>query len=308
MYSPMAEQPLSNLDNAQACFKADGWFREESVLWPGQAQSLKVKEVLLEKQTEFQHLTVFKNDGPWGNVMTLDGCIQVTDRDEFVYHEMMAHLPLSAHPNPKHVLIVGGGDGGVMREVLKHESVERCDLVDIDGAVIEESKKFFPRIAASFAHPKANAIVGDGAAFVNHKTDAYDVIIVDSSDPAGPASVLFGEEFYRNVHRALRPGGIVCSQGESVWLHLELISTLKKFFTSTIGFAKSYYGMIYIPTYPCGSIGCLIGTKSEETDPTKPIRALPAEVQDGLQYYTPALHQSAFVLPQFAAKALEQKQ
>jgi spermidine synthase len=287
--------------------RADGWFHEESVMWPGQAQSLKVKEVLVDKQTDFQHLTVFRNDGPWGKVMTLDGAIQLTEKDEFVYHEMMAHVPLSAHANPRHVLIIGGGDGGVMREVLKHPSVERCDLVDIDGGVIECAKEHFPNVAVSFADARANAIVGDGAAFVKDKTDAYDVIIVDSSDPEGPASVLFGEEFYRNVHRALRPGGVVCSQGESVWLHLELIQRLTAFFTATIGFHQAQYGMIYIPTYPCGSIGCLIGTKDAAVNATQPRRPLPDPVQAQLKYYTPAVHRSAFVLPQFAATALKQR-
>lgn len=303
----MTDAPAKSTNDSQANFKADGWYREESSCWPGQAMSLKVKSVKADRQTDFQHFTVFENDGPWGNVMTLDGAIQLTDKDEFVYHEMMAHVPLCCHPNPKHVLIIGGGDGGVMREVLKHPSVERCDLVDIDAVVIEESKKHFPQIACSFADKKANAIVGDGAAFVKDKTEEYDCIIVDSSDPDGPASVLFGEEFYLNVKRALRPGGIVCSQGESVWLHLELIQRLATFFRTTIGFHQTNYGMIYIPTYPCGSIGCLVGSKSADVPITKPCRELPDEVKASLKYYSKAMHEGAFALPTFAAQLNKQQ-
>jgi spermidine synthase len=293
----MASQPIPGI-------QADGWFREESSMWPGQALSLKVDKVLFDGQSDYQRLTIFKSseEGKWGNVMVLDGAVQLTDRDEFVYHEMMAHVPLCAHPNPKTVLIIGGGDGGVMREVLKHEEVERCDLVDIDGLVIEQSKVHFPNVAESFFHPKANTTVGDGAAFVKGKESEYDVIIVDSSDPEGPASVLFGEEFYSNVKRCLKPGGIVCSQGESAWLHLHLIEKMTTFLRNDINFASVRYGMIYIPTYPCGSIGCLMAAKDADTDVTKPIRELPQAVQDKLKYYTPELHRGAFALPAFAKK------
>jgi len=288
----------------KAVFK-DGWFHEESVCWPGQAQGLKVQAVLHEQQTKYQHLTVFRNDGPWGNVMTLDGAIQLTDKDEFVYHEMMAHTALNALRRPAaRVLIIGGGDGGVMREVLRHPSVERCDLVDIDGAVIEVSKKLFPQVAISFADPRANAIVGDGAAFVQHAAAAsYDVIIVDSSDPEGPASVLFGETFYRAVFKALRPGGVVCSQGESVWLHMALVQKMAAMLRSpAVGFAEVGYAMIYIPTYPCGSIGALMAAKAPAEGEEAVVLAEPREnAIEGLQYYTAAMHRASFVLPKFAA-------
>lgn len=280
----------------------DGWFREESPMWPGQAMSLQAGAVLYDAPTEFQRLSVFENaNGPWGRVLVLDGAIQLTDKDEFVYHEMMAHVPLALHPDPRRVLIIGGGDGGVMREVLKHPSVESCDLVDIDGAVIEQSKVFFPQVAVSFSNPKANAIVGDGAAFVKDKENVYDVIIIDSSDPEGPASVLFGAEFYGNVKRALRPGGIVCSQGESAWIHKPIIEKMIKFLRNDVGFATVQYGMIYIPTYPCGSIGCLISSKEaiDVAVPKRPVES--AEFAAGLKYYDSRVHAAAFVLPRFAA-------
>lgn len=295
--------------------QADGWFREENAQWPGQALSLRCDAVLHDAQTEFQRLTVFSQrpeSGPWGTVMTLDGCVQLTDRDEFVYHEMMAHVPLFAHrggdavAGPRDVLIIGGGDGGVLREVLRHASVQRCTLVDIDGAVIEASKRFFPRVAVAFADPRATAIVGDGVAFVRSAAAAsFDVVVVDSSDPDGPASALFGAEFYADVRRVLRPGGIVCSQGESIWLNLPLIEKMQAFFRAPeVGFSAVSYGMIYIPTYPCGSIGCLLarngGGDATPFDFATPRGAPDEAMGSALRYYDEAVHRAAFVLPKFA--------
>ncbi|KAG5511653.1 hypothetical protein JKF63_07250 [Porcisia hertigi] len=288
----------------------DGWFREESNLWPGQAQGLKVDKVLYDQPTEFQHLTVFESDpkGPWGTVMTLDGAIQFTDYDEFVYHEMLANLSLTCHHKPERVLVIGGGDGGVVREVLRHKSekegvVQSIELVDIDGAVIEQSKKYFPQIACGFENPCVTATVGDGVAFVKNAPDStYDVIIIDTTDPEGPASELFGADFYKNVMRILRPSGIVCNQGESIWLHRPLIERMMSFLKKDIGFATVKYALMYIPTYPCGSIGTFVCAKSPDIDPTVPMRPVESlGFADKLKYYSSDMHKAAFVLPRFAA-------
>jgi len=281
--------------------KKDGWFREESVLWPGQAMSYKVQEVLHHSQTKFQELTIFKGDAGWGNIMVLDGAVQLTDRDEFVYHEMMSHVPLLAHSNPAHVLIIGGGDGGVLREVLKHPSVKECQLVDIDGAVVEQAKIHFPKVAVGFSDNRAKVTVGDGAAYVRDKNEVYDVIIVDSSDPEGPASVLFGKEFYAAVHAALRPGGIVACQGENIWLHKKLITSMLQCLKE-VGFVEAKYSLMGIPSYPCGSIGALLGRKGgPDTAPlSKPLRELAPDTAKALKYYSPAIHATSFVLPKFA--------
>lgn len=279
-------------------------------MWPGQAQGIKVEKVLYDAPTEFQHLTVFESDpaGPWGTVMTLDGAIQFTDYDEFVYHEMLANLSLCCHKKPERVLVIGGGDGGVVREVLRHQNtkegiVTAVELVDIDGAVIEQSKLHFPQIACGFANPTVTATVGDGCAFVRNAADnSYDIIIIDTTDPEGPASELFGAEFYKNILRILRPGGIVCNQGESVWLHRPLIEKMMGFLKSEIGFAMVKYAMIYIPTYPCGSIGTLVCAKSADVDVAQPVR--PVEelgFASELKYYSTDMHKAAFVLPRFAA-------
>ncbi|KEG12133.1 putative spermidine synthase [Trypanosoma grayi] len=282
----------------------DGWFREENDQWPGQAMSFKVNKVLYDAPTQFQHLSVFETDpkGPWGTVMTLDGCIQLTDFDEFVYHEMLGHTSLCSHPNPERVLIIGGGDGGVMREVLRHETVKECELVDIDGDVMKLSKLHFPQISCALSNPRATVRVADGAAFVKQAPDnTYDVIIIDTTDPAGPASDLFGEAFYHSVLRILKPGGICCNQGESIWLDLKMIENMAGFIKNKVGFASVKYGMIYIPTYPCGSIGTLVCSKEAGVDVTKPLRPIERmPFAKDLKYYDSEVHKAAFVLPRFA--------
>nr|AGT02554.1 spermidine synthase [Herpetomonas muscarum] len=289
---------------------SDGWFREENDQWPGIAQGLKVEKVLYDKKGPFQHLTVFESDpkGPWGTVMTLDGAIQFTDYDEFVYHEQLANLSCCSHPKPERVLVVGGGDGGVVRELLRHKDSEkgilqRVDQVDIDGAVIEQSKIHFPQIACSYADPIVHSTVGDGVAYVKEAADnTYDVIIIDSSDPDGPASELFGIDFFKNVMRILKPGGIVCNQGESIWLHRPLIERMIKFLKEEVGFATVKYAMIYIPTYPGGSIGTLVCAKEKDTkltEPCRPVEALP--FAKDLKYYSTDMHKASYVLPRFAA-------
>eukprot|EP01065_Artemidia_motanka_P021602 TRINITY_DN2583_c0_g1_i1.p2 TRINITY_DN2583_c0_g1~~TRINITY_DN2583_c0_g1_i1.p2 ORF type:complete len:318 (+),score=129.82 TRINITY_DN2583_c0_g1_i1:66-956(+) len=278
-----------------------GWWSEVSPMWPGQAQSLEVDEVLWDEKSEFQHVFVFKNKGPWGTVFALDGAIQVTDKDEFSYHEMMAHIPLFAHPDPRRVLIIGGGDGGVMREVLRHPSVEKVTLCDIDAMVPEISKKFYPQISCSFADPRADARVGDGFKFLEDKKEEFDVIICDSSDPEGPASTLFGRDFYERCRAALRPGGLLVTQGESYWIHLNLIKEMINFIRD-LGFGNVDYCNISMPTYPCGNIGFFVC--SDGRSGAEPCREPAADVQEQLKMYSPAIHRQSFVLPPFVAREL----
>lgn len=277
-------------------------------MWPGQGQGLKVEKILFDDKTEFQHLTVFESDpkGPWGTVMTLDGAIQFTDYDEFCYHEMLANLSLCCHRKPEKILILGGGDGGVLREVLRHKTadglVQSVELCDIDGEVVNQSKIHFPQIACGLSDPCVKVTVGDGVAYVkNAKDNDYDIIIIDTTDPEGPASELFGADFYKNVMRILRPGGIVCNQGESVWLHRPLIEKMMKFMKESVGFATVKYAMIYIPTYPCGSIGTLVCAKDASTNVLEPVRPVESlGFADQLKYYSTEMHKAAFVLPRFA--------
>ncbi|KAF7338576.1 Saccharopine dehydrogenase [Mycena venus] len=241
----------------------DGWFREISSQWPGQAMTLKVNKILHVEKSLYQDVLVFESV-TYGNVLVLDGVIQCTERDEFSYQEMIAHLPLASHPNPKKVLVIGGGDGGVVREVLKHASVEHVVLCDIDEAVVRVSKQFLPHMSALLASPKVTVFIGDGFKFLAENEATYDVIVTDSSDPVGPAESLFQKPYFQLLHDALAPGGSISTQGECLWLHLPLIKGLREM-TKGI-FPVTEYAYTTIPTYPSGQIGFVVATKDATRD------------------------------------------
>lgn len=282
----------------------DGWFHERGELWKGQAMSLKVNKVLDHYRTDFQDLLVFESENH-GNVLVLDGVIQVTTRDEFSYQEMIAHIPLMAHPNPKKVLVIGGGDGGVLREVARHKCVEEIVECEIDEGVIIASKKHLPSLAVGYEDPRVRVEIMDGAKFLEENQESFDVIITDSSDPIGPASVLFETPFYDAMHKSLREGGIVCTQGECMWLHLDLIKPLVSKISQT--YSTVEYAYTTIPTYPSGQIGFIVATKgggaSGSVGCKVPQRSLGFPETD-LKYYTPELHSAAFVLPAFCQRAI----
>ncbi|KAI8052027.1 spermidine synthase [Syncephalis plumigaleata] len=269
----------------------NGWFREKSVLWPGQAMSIEVQEILHHEKSKYQDVLVFQST-TYGNVLVLDGVIQATERDEFSYQEMITNIPMMSHPNPRKVLVIGGGDGGVIREVVKHECVEEVVLCDIDEAVIRVSKQYLPSMAVK-VH------IGDGFEFMKNHEDEFDVIITDSSDPVGPAASLYQRQFYELMHLALRDGGIIATQGECMWLHLNLIKEVLDF-SRTI-FPSVAYAYTTIPTYPSGQIGFIIASKDGSLNPSKPTRRWTPEQEAKLcRYYNARIHEAAFVLPQFA--------
>lgn len=217
---------------------------------------------------------------------------------------MMAHIPLYSHPNPKKVLVIGGGDGGVLREVARHPGVEEIVICELDQGVIDVSKKYLPFMARGYDDPRVKVHVMDGAKFMSENRDAFDVIITDSSDPVGPASVLFETPFYRAMHGSLRDGGIVLTQGECVWLHLDLISPLVKAIEPL--FASVEYAYCTIPSYPSGQIGFVIATKAGGGvgGCRKPVRRPEESVRKELRYYTSEIHEAAFVLPAFARRSI----
>ncbi|KAG6372463.1 Saccharopine dehydrogenase-domain-containing protein [Boletus reticuloceps] len=276
----------------------DGWFREVSSQWPGQAMTLKVNKILHIENSLYQDVLVFESE-TYGNVLVLDGVIQCTERDEFSYQEMIAHLPLASHPNPRKVLVIGGGDGGVVREVLKHDTVEQVVLCDIDEAVVRVSKIYLPHMSSLLESPRVKVFIGDGFKFLAENESTYDVIITDSSDPVGPAESLFQKPYFKLLHDALAPGGHVSTQAECLWLHLPLISQLRDM-TREI-FPVSQYAFTTIPTYPSGQIGFIVCSKDRERVLSEPVR----KVKDTL-YYNEQIHRSAFILPEFARMILDE--
>lgn len=270
------------------------------------------------EKSKFQDVLVFESTSH-GNVLVLDGAIQCVENDEFrsvrarndrcwqdltvertcSYQEMIAHLPLNSHPDPQNVLVIGGGDGGVLREVLKHPSVKSATLCDIDEAVPRVSKQFLPHMAAGFNDPRVTVFIGDGFQFLKDKPGQFDVIITDSSDPnEGPAQTLFGMTYFQLLKSALRPGGSISTQGECIWLHLPLIHSLIKGAKDLFPVAE--YAYTSIPTYPSGTIGFVVCTLDGSRDLKKPLRSV-----QNTRYYNRRVHEAAFVLPEFARAAVD---
>ena len=248
---------------------------------------------------------------------------------------MITHLAMNSHPNPKSVLVIGGGDGGVLREVVKHSTVETAILCDIDESVIRLSKKYLPGMSIGFQHPNVSTHIGDGFKFLADKKNEFDVIITDSSDPEGPAESLFQKPYFELLHGALKEGGVITTQGcssstsahlftfyinctqtslcqivwltvplaENQWLHLSLITDLKKSCKEV--FPTVEYAYTTIPTYPSGQIGFMVCCKDKNRDIKKPLRSWSVEEEDKLcRYYNKDIHTASFVLPSFARKAL----
>ncbi|NVJ60953.1 MAG: polyamine aminopropyltransferase [Gammaproteobacteria bacterium] len=276
------------------------------LLYPTYGQYFKVDEVLFESKTEHQHLVIFKNE-QFGNVMALDGIIQTTQKDEFIYHEMLTHVPLFAHPEPKSVLIIGGGDGGILRETMRHKSVERVVQVEIDQSVIDMCKEYFPNHSAgAFDDPRANIVIADGMDYVKTSEEKFDVIISDSTDPIGPGEVLFTNDFYRLAKERLNEGGIMVTQNGVCFMQIdEVLNTAKRM--GPLYQDQSFY-CAPVPTYIGG-----VMTMGWATD-NKTLRQQSVEtiadryINSGIKtrYYNPQIHAGAFALPQYVVEALKQ--
>jgi len=287
-----------------------GWFSEVNNQWPGMACSIAIEEKLFDERSDYQHVQVYKTK-TWGNMLVLDGVIQLTTRDEMSYQEMMAHIPLYAHNNPKDVLVIGGGDGGIIREICKHSGVEHITICEIDKVVIEAGKKYFPSVASAWSDSRVELYVGDGNEFMKRaeNKERYDVIITDSSDPVGPAQALFESPFYQAMYHALKPSGRVCTQAESIWNNLDLIQKLVK--DSLHIYQTVEYASVQTPTYPAGQIGFLLCTKagqdnkSHQQGCSTPSRKIPSNEQSNYRFYTSSLHAASFVHPAFVERAIE---
>ena len=272
------------------------WFRE--TLHPTVMQSFARRNVLFQGNTDFQHVEIFENEA-LGRVMALDGIVQTTESDEFVYHEMLVHVAAFALGEMRNVLIIGGGDGGVLREVLRHP-VERATLVDIDGQVIALSKAFMPALSdGAFDDARANVIVGDGVKFVNETEEKYDLVIVDSTDPVGPGEGLFTRAFYRRCESILAPRGVVVTQNGVPFLQADELRRTSQRFDGV--FEHHGFYVIAVPTYYGGFMA--LGWGSNGLDLAAPLTsATQQQIADGglaTRYYNAAIHGAAFALPQY---------
>ena len=277
------------------------WMQER--LHRDYAQALRVERVLYDSATDHQRLRLFEN-GRFGRVLTLDDVVQTTEADNFVYHEMMAHVPILAHGAARRVLIVGGGDGGLAREVLRHAGVSHVTMVEIDDSVVAFSKQYLPKLSAgAFDDPRLQVVIDDGAAFMARPGDLFDVILVDSTDPHGPGEVLFTESFYAHARNRLAEGGILVTQNGVPFLQPEELAATMRAFRSLFADWGCY--LCTIPTYAGGPMALGWGTDGvARATPLTTLQARFAEAGLQTDYYTPEVHQAAFALPGYVGRLL----
>lgn len=282
----------------------DVWFteRDDKI-----ALSLKHDGKLYDVQSDYQKVAIY-NTQAYGNMLTLDGMVMTTEKDEYVYHEMITHVPVLTHPNPKRALVIGGGDGGTVRELLRHEQLEDVVLVEIDDKVIEASKLHLPSIASALDDPKLDLVVDDGIEYVKNTPDgAFDIVIVDSTDPVGPAEGLFTVEFYQDVHRILSNDGVMITQSESPRFNSKVFKEIYQTYRGIFGQNNVHCYLAYIPTYPTGMWSFSYSSKGS----AHPLNGFDAKKSaefaknHELQYYNDGIHQAAFALPSFVKEMIK---
>lgn len=272
----------------------DLWFKERET--DHLISKVRIERMVYRGRSQYQDIAVVDSQ-EFGRMLILDGVIQTSIRDEFIYHEMLAHVPLLMHPNPERVLVIGGGDGGTVREILKHPEVKQVRMVEIDEMVIQISREYLPELAGRLDDPRVEILITDGIQYVKEQKDAFDVIIVDSSDPLGPAVGLFTEAFYGDAFKALKDGGLMTVQCGSSFFMPDLIRSIYqamgKHFPSVHLYTAS------IPTYSAGPYGLMLASRHalESLEPRR-------SPDLGTRYYTPEIHKAAFSLPPFLQAVL----
>ena len=283
------------------------WFTDKD---EEQALSLRFTgDVLFDVQSPFQRVRILESY-KYGKMLALDDMVMTTEKDEFHYHEMISHPALFSLPNAKNVLIIGGGDGGTAREVLRHKNIEQVTMVEIDGEVIEACKIHLPNIAAEFDNPKLTLLVDDGIEFLkNAIPNSYDLIIVDGSDPVGPAEGLFSVEFYTKCYAALKNDGILVAQGESPKFNEKAFTELNQTLQTIFGLDKAPISLFFVPTYPTGMWSFQYGIKGNITLKEVKNKAEIQEfvVNEGLRYYNEEIHANTFALPNFVKELVRKK-
>lgn len=278
--------------------KSELWVEEKLEDYAG--FRFRVEKTLFSGESEFQSVDVVETRGH-GKMLLNDGLVMLTERDEFVYHDMISHVPLFTHPNPKKVLVIGGGDGGSAREVLRHSSVEKCVMVEIDKMVVDACVAHIPQTASCLQDPRLELHIDDGIKYAKETKEKFDVILVDSTDPIGPAQPLFGPEFYRDLFACLNDDGIVVSQGESAWFAVDMQQTLLGVLGQVFPIVRLY--KYHNLGYPGGLWGFTYASK--KLDPIADFDPIRVE-KSGLEfnYYNEETHRAAFALPQFMKRNL----
>lgn len=263
--------------------------------------AIKAKEVLFSEQSPFQKVEIIDTDSALGKILTLDDLMMTSEGDEQFYHEMIAHIPMMNHKDPKSVLVIGGGDGGTVREVLKHDTVEKVVLCEIDGMVIDACKKFLPTIAGELDNPKVEILVEDAIEYIKTQENEFDIVLIDSTDPMGPGEGLFTEEFYTNVKKSLKKGGIVAAQSESPVVNKEEIKKMYNLLKKVFPITSTYTSPI--PTYPGGYWAWAFC--SEEVKPLSYVDEKRCEeITKTCKIYNKEYHMARFALPNFLKQLL----
>lgn len=257
--------------------------------------TMRAKNVLYSGKSEFQSIDIIDTDF-FGKVLLLDGLVMTTEKDEFFYHEMIAHIPMLSHPNPESILVIGGGDGGTVREVLRHSCSKKVVLCEIDGEVIEVCKKYLPQLSKDLDDPRVDIQVRDGIEYIAQCKKEFDIILIDSTDPMGPGEGLFTEEFYNNVNAALKDGGIMVCQSESPFADQKEIKMMQPLLRKAFPIVKTYVGPM--PTYPAGYWSWTFCSNTvKPLDYIDEIRA--NEIEKGAKLYNKDIHRAVFALPNF---------
>lgn len=277
------------------------WYTENHT--PNVRFSIKVKKQLVSVESQFQRIDVFESY-EFGKILVIDGYLMLTEKDEFIYHEMLTHVPMAVNPDIKNVLVIGAGDGGTIRELTRYQSIEKIDMAEIDKLVVDVCREYIPQTASKLDDPRVNIYYEDGLKFVRGKQDEYDLIIVDSTDPFGPGEDLFTKEFYGNCYKALKEGGILVNQHESPYYPNNAMAMQKAHKRIKSIFPVSMIYQAHIPTYPSGH--WLFGFASKGLDP---ILDLKEERWNSLgiktRYYNTQLHRGCFALPNYVKELLE---
>ena len=279
----------------------DFWFSEAQT--PNVKLSIKVDKQLFSGKSEFQRIDVFEAP-EFGRFLTLDGYMMLTEKDEFIYHEMITHVPMAVHPKVRDVLVIGAGDGGVIRELTRYPEIEHIDMGEIDPLVVEVCKKYLPQTSCRLNDPRLTIHYEDGVRFIRSCKDQYDLIIVDSTDPFGPGEGLFTREFYGSCYNALREDGIMVNQHESPFYTEDAVACQRAHKRIVESFPISRVYQAHIPTYPSGH--WLFGFASKKYHPLKDLDADRWNAR-GLHcwYYTTMLHRGAFYIPAYVEELLK---